>query len=63
MLSLGQPSSLASGTKSLMKLKDKVVLITGSGSALGREIGMLFASEGAKVGINDVRLDGVTPSG
>jgi 3-oxoacyl-[acyl-carrier protein] reductase len=38
-----------------MKLKDKVVLITGCGSGLGRETGLLFASEGAKIGVNDVR--------
>jgi 3-oxoacyl-[acyl-carrier protein] reductase len=41
-----------------MKLKDKVVLITGGGSGLGRETGLLFASEGAKVGVNDVRPEG-----
>src|SRR5215471_11109194 len=38
-----------------MKLKDKAVLITGSGSGLGREMGLLFANEGARVGINDIR--------
>ncbi len=38
-----------------MKLKDKIVLITGAGSGLGREMGLLFAREGAKVGVNDIR--------
>jgi 3-oxoacyl-[acyl-carrier protein] reductase len=40
-----------------MKLKDKVVLITGGGSGLGREMGLTFAREGAKIGINDIRAE------
>ena len=36
-----------------MRLHDKVVAITGSGSGLGRECALLFASEGAKVITSD----------
>jgi NAD(P)-dependent dehydrogenase (short-subunit alcohol dehydrogenase family) len=36
-----------------MRLQDKVVAITGSGSGLGRECALLFASEGAKIITSD----------
>jgi 3-oxoacyl-[acyl-carrier protein] reductase len=38
-----------------MKLKDKIVLITGGGSGLGREMGLTFAREGATIAVNDIR--------
>ena len=37
-----------------MRVKDKVVIITGGGSGIGRETGILFAREGAKVVVADV---------
>ena len=37
-----------------MRLKDKVTLVTGAGSGFGAGIARLYASEGAKVVINDI---------
>lgn len=40
-----------------MKLADKSVVITGAGSGVGRASALLFASEGARVVVADVRDD------
>ncbi len=42
-----------------MRLKDRVALITGAASGIGRESAILFASEGAKI----VAVDVVDPAG
>src|SRR3972149_10388608 len=41
----------------MKNLKDKVVLITGGGQGIGREMADLFANEGAVVVIIDLRDD------
>src|ERR1043166_8915929 len=40
-----------------MRLQDKVALITGAGSGIGRESALLFAREGACVVAVDLNLD------
>jgi NAD(P)-dependent dehydrogenase (short-subunit alcohol dehydrogenase family) len=40
-----------------MKLQNKVALITGAGSGMGKAIALLFAAEGARVVVADINLE------
>lgn len=40
-----------------MKLENKVAIVTGAASGIGRAIAMLYAKEGAKVVVSDINLE------
>ncbi|MFA5828661.1 MAG: SDR family oxidoreductase [Candidatus Shapirobacteria bacterium] len=42
-----------------MKLENKVAIVTGAASGIGRAIAVLFAKEGAKVIVSDINAQGV----
>jgi NAD(P)-dependent dehydrogenase (short-subunit alcohol dehydrogenase family) len=42
----------------MMKMKDRIVVVTGSGSGIGRSCAIEFAREGAKVIVVDVNIKG-----
>lgn len=43
-----------------MKLQDKIAIVTGAGSGIGRSIAILYASVGAKVVVADINLENAT---
>lgn len=42
----------------IMKLNEKIAIVTGAASGMGKSIAMLYAQEGAKVVVSDINLEG-----
>ena len=42
----------------MSRLENKVVIVTGAASGMGKSIAQLYAKEGAKVVVSDLNLDG-----
>ena len=40
-----------------MRLKDKVAIVTGGGSGMGRAIALAYVGQGAKVAVADINMD------
>jgi NAD(P)-dependent dehydrogenase (short-subunit alcohol dehydrogenase family) len=55
---LGAGEVFRASMNSTMRLQDKVAVITGAGSGIGREAALLFAREGASVVVADVNETG-----
>jgi NAD(P)-dependent dehydrogenase (short-subunit alcohol dehydrogenase family) len=49
----------ASETQTTMRLKEKVAIVTGAASGIGRSTALLFAREGARLVLNDVDAPGL----
>ena len=43
------------------KLDNKVTIVTGAASGMGKEIAVLFAAEGAKVIVSDLKMEAIQP--